>query len=94
EEEKKNRKPPPYCGEKLGKDPTKCPGEGFKWKGKGGPETGKGNWVKGKRADGTLEELHPDLDHPLPTGPHWDYYGPDFPNGARLKPNGKWELKL
>ncbi|MFI0436149.1 MAG: hypothetical protein ACH350_10600, partial [Parachlamydiaceae bacterium] len=92
EEEKKNRKPPPYCGEKLGKDPTKCPGEGFKWKGKGGPETGKGNWVKDDGLS-TQESLHPDLQHPPPKPPHWDYVGPGYENGAELYLNGGWQLK-
>ena len=47
-EEKKEEKPP-YCGEKLGDDPTKCPGEGFEWRGSGDPETGRGSWVKDHR---------------------------------------------
>ena len=40
EEKKKDegkRKDPPYSGEDLGEDPTKCPGKGFEWKGKGKP---------------------------------------------------------
>jgi hypothetical protein len=37
--------------------------------------------------------LHPDLDHPSPIGPHWDYTGPTFPQGTRLYPNGTWEIK-
>lgn len=95
EEEKsteEKKKKPPYNGQELGNDPTKCPGEGFKWKGKGKPGEGKGNWVKGKRHDGQ-EHLNPDFDHPAPIKPHWDYEGPNFPNGARLYLDGTWEAK-
>lgn len=86
------KKKPPYCGQELGNDPTKCPGEGFEWKGKGGPETGKGNWVKN---DGlpTQVSLHPDINHPPPKAPHWDYVGPDFPKGAELYLDGLWKPK-
>ncbi len=35
EESKEKEKKPPYSGEELGSDPTKCPGEGFEWRGKG-----------------------------------------------------------
>lgn len=49
----------------------------------------KGKWVKGPRAE--KEELYPDFDHPLPIGPHWDYWSPDFPEGVRLKPDNSWE---
>ncbi len=48
-EEKKKGKKPPYSEEKLGDDPTKCPGEGFEWRGSGDPETGRGSWVKDHR---------------------------------------------
>ncbi len=85
------KKEPPFKFEDLGYDPSKCPGEGFKWKGKGSPTSGKGNWVKGKRPD--HETLNPDLEHGDPVGPHWDYTGPEFPNGVRIKPNGTYEIK-
>jgi RHS repeat-associated protein len=52
-----------------GWDPTVPPREGMEWKGKppqGGPE---GAWVDPK----TGESFHPDLGHPPPAGPHWDY---------------------
>ncbi len=84
-----NKKKPPYSGEELGDDPTKCPGEGFEWKGKGPPGSKQGNWHNAE----TGESLHPDLDHPLPIKPHWDYEGPNFPNGARLNLDGTWEPK-
>jgi RHS repeat-associated protein len=72
--DKKNKKNDPtekprYSGEELGTDPTKCPDEGFEWKGKGNPESGEGAWFNPK----TKETLHPDLEHPLPEQPHWDY---------------------
>jgi hypothetical protein len=81
---------PRYCGKELGADQTKSPGEGFEWKGRGRPETGKGQWVKN---DGLpiKESLHPDFDHPPPKGPHWDYVGPD--GRARLNLDGTWEWK-
>lgn len=51
DEQEKDR--PPYCGQKLGDDATKCPGEGFKWRGQGSPESGLGSWVKGSKEKGT-----------------------------------------
>jgi hypothetical protein len=35
--------------------------------------------------------LHPDIQHPPPKAPHWDYEGPD--GKARLKLDGTWEWK-
>ena len=55
-----------------GWDPSKSPGEGYEWRGKGEPSSGKGAWYNPK----TKETLHPDLDHPEPYGPHWDYNYP------------------
>ncbi len=40
-----------------------------------------------------MEKLNPDLDHCDPIGPHWDYHGPAFPEGIRIKPDGTWEVK-
>lgn len=80
----------PPSWEDLGYDPTKCPGEGYVWKGKGTPQSGKGSWVRG---EGKEEEiLHPDLNHPDPHGPHWDYKGPGRP-WRRIKPDGTCEYK-
>ena len=86
------KKKPRYCGEKLGDDPTKCPAEEFEWKGKGRAETGRGSWVKN---DGLPieESLHPDLIHPPPKDPHWDYVGPEYPKGAELYLDGTWKPK-
>ncbi len=80
---------PPYDGTELGNDPTKCPGEGFEWRGKGNPTSGKGSWYNPT----TGESLHPDLRHPPPIKPHWDYEGPNFPNGWRLNIDGTAEPK-
>lgn len=82
---------PPFTWDELGDDPANCPGEGFVWKGNGPPGSGKGKWVRGPR--GEQEELYPDLNHKDPIGPHWDYWGPKFPKGIRIKPDGTWELK-
>ena len=79
---------PPYDGKELGEDPTKCPGEGFVWRGSGPPSSGKGSWVH----EQTRESLHPDLNHPLPKKPHWDYERPSGEK-ARLNTDGTWEWK-
>lgn len=73
DEEQAEIKKPPYTWEELGTDPAKCPGEGWEWKGSGSPENSKGNWVNPI----TKEKLHPDLNHPLPKGPHWGYTDPN-----------------
>ena len=39
----------------------------------------------------TEVRLHPDLNHPPPKAPHWDYEGPD--GDARLNTDGTWEWK-
>ena len=75
---------PPFTWDDLGWDSSKCPGEGFVWKGKGTPESGNGNWVRGERPN--QEKLNPDLTHKEPIGPHWDYKGPKFPDGTRIFP--------
>ncbi len=90
-QESQKEKKPPYEGKELGEDPTKCPGECFKWKGKGAPGSRQGNWVRGEGK--SREILHPDLNHPDPIAPHWDYTGPEFPRGARLYLDNSWELK-
>jgi RHS repeat-associated protein len=79
---------PPYRGDELGTDPANPAVEGFEWKGDGPPGSKEGSWY-----NPTLgESLHPDLDHPKPLKPHWDY---DGPNGekARLNTDGTWEWK-
>jgi len=49
-------------------DPSKAPSADWQWKGRGAPGT-KGNWINPK----TGEKLNPDLNHPPPIGPHYDY---------------------
>lgn len=74
----------PYPGD----DPTVAPGEGFEWRGKGEPGSAKGNWYNPE----TGEWYHPNLKHPEPIGPHWDYHDP---NGGewRVYPDGRVEPK-
>ena len=45
--------------------------EGFQWKGQPGSIQGSknGNYYNTQ----TGESLRPDLSHPMPVGPHWDY---------------------
>lgn len=67
-------------------DPTKSPGPGYEWKGPGPVGSGQGAWHK----PSTGESLHPDLAHPPPVGPHYDYTNPTgsyrwFPDG-RIQP--------
>lgn len=52
-----------------GWDPTKCPGEGYEWRGRGEPGSKTGNWYNPQ----TREWLRGDLNHAEPIGPHWDY---------------------
>ena len=72
-----------------GDDPTVAPGEDYEWHGKKGEPVGsdKGAWVN----KNTGEKWHPDLNHPLPKGPHWDYTGPD---GVTWYINSKGEIKI
>ena len=67
-----------------GDDPNVPPGEDFEWKGKGSPESGKGNWVN----KDTGEWYHPDLNHGEPIGPHWDYGQKGTPGEWRIFPDG------
>jgi hypothetical protein len=83
------KKKPPYNGQELGDDPANPNVEDFEWRGKGEVGSRRGRWYN----EETKESLHPDLDHPPPVKPHWDYKGPDFPEGARLNTDGTWEPK-
>lgn len=80
---------PPYDGRDLGNDPTKCPEDGFEWKGKGSPESGQGSWYN----EGKKHSLHPDLDHPEGKDPHWDYSKKGSKKEARLFLDGSFEWK-
>ena len=64
-----------------GDDPTVAPDE-YEWRGPGKQGGKEGNYYNPKNKS----SLHPDLDHPNPIGPHWDYTGPEgkfriFPDG-------------
>jgi RHS repeat-associated protein len=69
-------------------DPTKAPGPDWVWRGKGAPGSKDGSWYNPK----TGESLHPDLQHPDPIGPHWDYRDPNK-NDWRIFPDGRVEPK-
>ncbi len=86
EEEEPELNPPPYPGD----DPTQSPGEDWEWRGQPGSVPGdkNGNWYNPK----TGESLSPDLDHPPPIEPHWDWRAPDG-KWYRYYPNGSLELK-
>jgi RHS repeat-associated protein len=53
-------------------NPANPPGEDWEWRGKGQPGSSEGSWYN----PGTGESLHPDLNHPPPIGPHWDWTDP------------------
>jgi RHS repeat-associated protein len=71
-----------------GNNPATPPNGDVEWRGKGDPASGKGSWVNPK----TGEVYHPDVNHPLPVGKHWDYTDP---NGKqwRVFPDGHVEPK-
>ena len=52
-----------------GDDPKVSPGDGFVWRGQGEIGSKFGEWYNPETGD----QLHPDLNHPLPKGPHWDW---------------------
>ena len=52
-----------------GDDPTVSPGDDFIWRGPGEKGSSKGEWYNPKTGD----QLHPDLNHLLPKGPHWGW---------------------
>jgi hypothetical protein len=68
------------------RDPSVSPGPGWEWRGAGPPGSERGAWYNPT----TRETLHPDLDHPGPIGPHYDWRSPDgyfyrvFPDGRIL----------
>ena len=73
-----------------GNDPTVSPGEDYEWRGKGEPTDGEGSYYN----PNTGESLHPDLKHPEPIGPHWDYnYRGSGTDGWRVYPDGSIQLK-
>lgn len=84
-----NHCPTPENPSWPGDDPTTGP-PGTEWKGAPGstPGDGRGNYHN----PDTGESYRPDLDHPDPIGPHWDYHGPDGEKG-RFYPDGSYEPK-
>lgn len=69
------------------KDASQPPSKDWEWRGKGAKGSKAGSWYNPK----TGESLHPDLDHPPPIGPHWDYKGSD--GEWRIFPDGRIEPK-
>ncbi len=69
-------------------NPAKSPGEGWEWKGNGPEGSSEGSWVNPE----TGEKLYPDLNHPEPLGPHYDYTAPDG-SQYRIYPDGRIEPK-
>lgn len=82
---KNDAKTPDYPGD----DPTKPPGDGWEWRGPDEPGGDKGAWYNPK----TGQSLKPDLNHPEPMPPHWDYV--PYKNGPQYRyfPDGTLELK-
>jgi hypothetical protein len=70
----------------LPDDPAQPPAPGWMWRGKDPPGGIKGAWYN----PSTKESLHPDLQHPPPIGPHWDYKDA---SGTRWRvfPDGRME---
>ena len=74
----KNRLP------KFPKDPTIPPTSDYEWRG----PADKGSWYNPK----TGESMRPDLNHPAPIKPHYDYRAPDG-TWYRIFEDGTYELK-
>jgi len=64
-------------------DPAQSPGPGWEWRGKGPLGSSEGSWYN----PGTNESFHPDLSHPDPIGPHYDYRDA-LGNDYRVFPDG------
>lgn len=52
-----------------GDDPSKAPGDDFIWRGPGTIGSDRGEWYNPITGD----QLHPDLFHKPPKGPHWGW---------------------
>jgi hypothetical protein len=65
-------------------NPAVAPGKGWEWRGVGSPGSPRGSWYNPKSG----ESLYPDLAHPGPVGPHYDWKAPDgttyrvYPDGS------------
>lgn len=66
-------------------DPVRPPGPEWEWRGTGPVGSSEGAWYNPR----TGESWHPDLGHPPPKGPHWDW---NSPSGARYEwyPDGRF----
>jgi len=53
----------------LPKSGSQCPGDGWEWRGPDAPGGPRGAWYNAEQR----WTLHPDLEHPQPIGPHWDW---------------------
>lgn len=73
-----------------GWDPSKCPGKGYEWRGKGERGSKAGSWHNPE----TGEWLRADLDHPDPIEPHWDYGRRGGDVSYRIFPDGSYSPKL
>ena len=69
-----------------GDDPTIAP-EGYEWRGRGEQGSREGSYYNPENNS----SLHPDLNHPDPVGPHWDYNGPE--GKFRIYPDGSIAVK-
>jgi Bacterial toxin 37 len=80
----------PVIGPTIPTTPNTSPGPDWVWKGRPGstPGDSDGNWVN----TGTGETLRPDLGHPAPIGPHWDWKDPTG-KWWRIYPDGRIEPK-
>jgi RHS repeat-associated protein len=65
-------------------NPAASPGDAWEWRGAGEPGSTKGSWYNPE----TGESLHPDLSHPDPIGPHYDWNAPDGTT-YRVYPDGR-----
>jgi hypothetical protein len=75
--------PGPKTGSPNFEDPSQSPGTGWEWRGQQPPGGPNGAWYN----PSTGESLHPDLSHPDPIGPHYDYRAPDG-TFYRIYPDG------
>ncbi|MEN6082868.1 RHS repeat-associated core domain-containing protein [Chromobacterium piscinae] len=77
-------KPPKVNWDDPSKPPVGDDGKPWPWRGPDAPGGARGGYVNPNNPG---QSVHPDLDHPEPIGPHWDFT--DRGNGQwRIFPNG------
>jgi len=82
------------CITRPGNDPSKPPGNEFVWASKRMVGFRGGHWLNPR----TGEMWYPNLEHPEPIGPHWDYTDANeneyrvFEDG-RIEPKSKNKIK-